>query len=305
MLKILMLMVIALFLIASCQTEKNNVSVQSQTTTEAEPINNTNSTNETEEIIIEIKPITVFTPRKENLTMYVLDVEGNAVIFQYKNKAVLVDAGSDTDSSKVLKALRDLGIEQLDYIFATNTLPKNIGGMPYIILRTEPSNIVENGIPPSFQKEYKEVYNDTEIIKNDKTFNLGDFAIRVIVGYDDGRGFSTDLNDNSLVLKVTYGNSNFLLMSDCSLDCEEKIKNDGISAEVILISNSCNATSLTFLQRVNPTWAIVSGKHDEFCPTVVERFTNLDIPLFITQDKGNIFVTTDGLDWKIDWNKDG
>jgi len=305
MLKILALMIIALFLLTSCQSQKNNIPVQSQTVTTVEPTNNTNSTNETEVIVIETKPITIFTPRKENLTMYVLDIEGNAVIFQYKDKAILVDAGLDTDSAKVLKALRDLGIEQLDYIFATNTLPKNIGGMPYIILRTEPSNVIENGIPSSFQREYKEVYNDTQIIKNDKTFNLGDFAVRVLVGYDDGEGFSTNLEDNSLVLKVSYGNSNFLLMSECSLDCEEKIKNDGIKADVILISNSCNATSLTFLQRVSPTWAIVSGKHEEFCPVVVDRFTNLNIPLFITQDKGNIFVTTDGLDWKIDWNKDG
>mgnify|MGYP001618934348 CR=1 FL=1 len=307
MLKILSLMIIALFLITACETQKQNIPSEPETTTEAELVNNTNSTNETEVIIVEAKPVIVFTPRNENLTMYVLDIEGNAIIFQYKNKAILVDAGSEIDSPKVLKAIRDLGIEKLDYIFATNTKPKNIGGMPYLILRTTPSNIVENGIPSTYKsyKEYKELYNETIIIKNDQVFNMGDFAIKVLIGYDDGYGFSPNLDDNSLIIKVTYGNANFLLMSDCSLDCEEKIKNDGVNAEVIKISNSCDATSLAFLQRVNPTWAIVSGKHDNFCPNVIDKFNNLNIPVFITQDKGNIFVTTDGLDFKIDWNKDG
>lgn len=306
MLKILTLLIIGLFLLTACGTQKQNIPIDSSTTTSTEQVNNSNSTNETQVIILS-KPITVFTPRKENLTMYVLDIEGNAVIFQYRNKAILVDSGLANDSSKVLKAIRDLGIEQLDYIFATNIQPKNIGGMPYLILRTDPKNIVENGIPSSYNayKEYKELYNDTIMIKNDQTFNLGDFAVRVLVGYDDGTGFSSNLDDNSLVIKVTYGNSNFLLMSDCSLDCEEKIKNDGISAEVIKISNSCDATSLTFLQRVNPTWAIVSGKHADFCPNVISRFNNLDIPVYMTSNKGDIFVTTDGLDFKIDWNVEG
>ena len=233
--------------------------------------------------------------------MYVLDIEGNAVIFQYKNKAILIDSGSKTDSERILKKIRDLGIEQLDYIFATNLQPNNIGGMPYLILRTEPINYIE-GIPTFLNKTVR--INHIERIKNDKTFQLDDFSIRVLVGYDDGYGFSDNMDDNSLVLKVTYGNSDFLLMSDCSLDCEEKIKNDGIQAEVIKISSSCDATSLTFLQRVNPTWAIVSGNNKDFCPAVADRFKNLNIPLFMTSDKGDIYVTTDGLDFKIDWNKE-
>ena len=295
-------MLIVILLVSSCTAKPIPNPNPPEVVVEIEPINNTNFTNEVE-VIVEQKPVTVFTPRKENLTVYVLDVEGNAIIIQYKNNAILVDSGFETDSNKVLKALRDLGIETLDYIFATNTKPKNIGGMPYIILRTTPTYYAE-GIPTYINQTVK--INNIERIKNDKTIFMDDLAINVLVGYDDGYGFALDnLDDNSLVIKVTYGNSNFLLMSDCSLECEEKIKNDGIQANVVKISNSCDATSLTFLQRVNPTWAIISGQNESFCPLVLERFNNLNIPVFMAQDKGNMFITTDGLNFKIDWNKDG
>ncbi len=299
MLRILSLMIIGLLFISSCTT-KTVENIPPATVAPTEPVNNSNSTNVTEVMILQ-KPITVFTPRLENLTVYVLDVGGTAIIIQYKNNSVLVDAGLETDSQKVLKALRDLGISNLDYIFATNTQPKNIGGMPYIILRTEPSNYIE-GIPTHINETVR--IDKVERIKNDKTIFIEDIAINVLVGYDDGFGFSSNLDDNSLVIKVTYGSSDILLMSECSLDCEEKIKNDGVQADVIKISNSCDATSLTFLQDVNPTWAIVSGEHEDFCPNVIDRFNNLNIPVFMTKDKGDIFVTTDGLDFKIDWNKE-
>ena len=93
-------------------------------------------------------------------------------------------------------------------------------------------------------------------------------------------------------------------MSDCGLDCEERLKNDDLSADVLKISNSCESTSLAFLQRVKPQVAIVSAG-ESFCPMIKDRFKFLNIPLHITKEKGDIFVTTDGLNYMIDWKKEG
>jgi len=298
--RIIVVLIIAL-LLTSCET-KQQTPEPSETVTNATPVNETNST---ETIIVETKDVQVFIPRLNNLTIYFLDINGSSSIIQYKDNSVLIVAGFREDSEKILKSIRNLGIESLDYIFATNAQPKNIGGMPYLILRTSPENVVENGIPSSIEyKEYKDLYNETIIIKYDQTFFLEDFSVKVEVAYDDGIGFSSDLDDNSLVLRVHYGNSKFLFMSDCGLDCEERLKDTDVSADVIKISSSCDSTSLSFLQRVNPKVAVVSAQKD-FCPNVVERFRFLDVPLHITGERGDIFVTTDGLNSYIDWNKNG
>ena len=258
--------------------------------------------NEINETIVEVKETEVFIPRKNNLTVFFLDIRGSSSIIQYNEKSALIDSGFEKDSENILKSIRDLGIEQLDYVFATNKQPKNIGGMPYIILRTEPKNVVENGVPPSLNGSI--LINNLIKIRNDQDFSFDDAIIKIMVVYDDGEGFSVNLDDNSLVTKVHYGNSRFLFMSDCGLDCEERLRYTDLIADIIKISNSCEATSLAFLQRVKPKVAIVSAD-ENFCPNIKDRFRFLDIPLYITGEKGNIFITTNGLNYKVDWKKEG
>ena len=299
------IMLALLFLLTACQStvivKKETIqNTTSANISEALPVNETNATS------IVLSNIQVFIPREGNLTVYFLDVQGSSTILQYRDKSVLIDSGFESDSPKVLKSVRDLGIERLDYIFATNTQPKNIGGMPYLIMRTEPKNVVENGIPSTLKsyKAYKELYNNTIVVTQDTLFSLREISVKAIVIYDDGNGFSTNLDDNSIVTMARFGNSNFLFMSDCGLDCEERLKNTEVSADILKISNSCNSTSLAFLQRVNPKVAIVSANID-FCPSIKDRFKFLDIPLYITSEVGDIYVTTDGLDYKIDYGKNG
>lgn len=308
-LKLIILLIPILFLITACEEAFIGSKPEPQlatpaNVTEAKPVNIT--VNET--VVDDVpKDIQVFIPRENNLTLYFLDIKGDSTIVHHRDKAVLIDSGFKEDSEKVLKSIRDLGIDNLDYVFATNTQPSRIGGMPYIILRAEPDNIIEGGIP-SKSPEYttfKELYNKTIVVKWDTVFEIGDFFIKAIVIYDDMEGFSKRLDDNSLITKVQYGSSKFLLMSDCGMECEERLKYTDMSADVIKISSSCNATSLTFIQRINPEIAIVSTQDldQEFCPNIIERFKLLNIPLYITSEKGDIFVTTDGLNYNIDWKK--
>ena len=300
---LIVILILTLFLITSCEdvfvgSKPQPQPVESENVTDAELINETNETTAETPTTLE-----VFLPREDNLTLYFLDVKGDATIVHYEDRAALVDSGYEDDSPKVVSSIRNLGIENLDYVFATNTQPKRIGGMPYVILRTEPSNIVENGIP-SNTTTYKELYNNTIVIKHDEVFSFDSAFIKSIVIYDDGSGFSSNPDDNSLITQISYGNTKFLLMSDCGPDCEERLRNTDISSDILKISNSCDATSLTFLQRVSPEIAIASTQDTDFCPNIKSRFSYLDIPLYTTLENGDIFVTTDGLDYKVGWKKE-
>jgi len=285
-----------LLILTSCQdalvgSKPNPQPVTPENVTDAEVVNETNTT--TSEAVGEL-----FIPRYGNLTLYFLDVIGDAVLVHYNEKSALVNSGYEEDSEKILKSIRNLGITKLDYIFATNTQLKNIGGMPYIILRAKPSVLVESGLPSS--PIYKELFNNTTVIQNDKYFYIDDILLQVLVAYDSGQGFLEREDDNSLVVKVTYGNSNFLLMSDCGMECEEFID---VQADVIKIADNCDATSLAFLQRVNPEIAVVLTSSEDFCQNIINRFKYLNIPLYITSEKGDIFITTDGLDYDVGYKE--
>jgi len=201
-----LLILLAIFLIA-CDTQVKQAEPVTGNVVEAILVNNTNSTNETKIIIIQ-KDVIIFEPRTNNLTLYFLDVSGDSVIVQHNKNSVLIDSGFDGDSEKILKSIRDLGITNIDYIFATNTQPKNIGGMPYIILRAEPDNVIE-GIPSHLNKTV--TIKNMVRLRSDATYSIGDFFVNVLVPYDGGIGFAPNLTDNSLVTKINYGNSKFLL----------------------------------------------------------------------------------------------
>lgn len=301
----LVTIVLSLFLIflVSCQdtligSKPQPQPVQEENTTEPDLMNLTNQTP-VESVPQEVE---VFYPRENNLTIYFLDVNGDSSLVQEKDNSILIDSGYENDSNKVLNSIRNIGIDNLDYIFATNTHQKNVGGMPYIILRTSPDNIIENGIP-SNTTSYKELYEETTTIKRDTFFDIGGFFVLVYVVYDDGLGFAKNPDDNSLVTKINYGNIKILLMSDCGFECEERLRDSDLSADIIKISNSCDANSLSFLQNVNPDMAVVSTTDSNFCPNIVSRFKYLDVPLYQTTN-GDIFVTTDGLGYYVGQKKE-
>lgn len=295
------ILILSTIFLVSCQdalvgSKPKPQPIEPETVVELAILNETNETETTTSIESD-----VFIPRDNNLTVFFLDVKGSSSIIQYKDNSALVDSGFKEDSEKILKSIRNLGIDTLDYVFATNTQTKNIGGMPYIILRTEPNIVVESGIPSNLNESV--IIDNLMQVKGDISFNLDKAILKVMVVYDDGSGFAENQNDNSLIIKASYGNMKILLMSDCGFDCEERLRETDLSANILKISNSCDATSLAFLQKVRPEVAIISTQDSDFCPQIVSNFKYLDIPLYNTMD-GDIFVTTDGLDYKVGQKKE-
>jgi len=74
--------------------------------------------------------------------------------------------------------------------------------------------------------------------------------------------FSDDINQNSIVLKMTYGRVSFLLMGDANSDAETRIANSGtnIQADILKVRHHSSATSSSsaFLSKVHPKTSIIS-----------------------------------------------
>ena len=70
-----------------------------------------------------------------------------------------------------------------------------------------------------------------------------------------------DSNNNSLVLRVTYGQTRFLLMGDAERDEEYSLMERGIdlSADVLKVGHhgSNTSSSPAFLKQVSPEYAVI------------------------------------------------
>ena len=111
-----------------------------------------------------------------------------------------------------------------------------------------------------------------------------------------------DLNEYSIIIKITYGDAKFLFMGDAEALNEREIVDAGydVNADVLKLGHHGSSTSSTekFLKEVSPDYAVIScGKgnsyghpHDE----IVERCNNLNIKMLRTDNDGNIIMKTDG-----------
>ena len=112
-------------------------------------------------------------------------------------------------------------------------------------------------------------------------------------------------NDDSLVLRLQYGDISILLPGDIERAAEEALLSSGwdLRSDVLKVPHHGSRTSSSdpFLNRVRPRWAILSaadpttgGRFRYPHPEVRERYERREISLFHTGQQGMITLMTDG-----------
>ena len=112
-----------------------------------------------------------------------------------------------------------------------------------------------------------------------------------------------DVNNNSLIIKITYGETSFLFKGDAERESELDIVEAGInvSATVLKVSHHGSDTSTTypFLREVMPEIAIIScGLNNQYGhphENVLSRLRDADVRVYRTDLQGDIIVRSDGL----------
>src|SRR5699024_5884901 len=110
-----------------------------------------------------------------------------------------------------------------------------------------------------------------------------------------------NLNDDSIVMKLTYGGISFLFTGDAESPAESSMVNSGqmLQSTILKVGHHGSDTSSTeaFVNAVDPKTAIISvGENSQYNhpnESVIDRYTKKDIDLYATSAHGTIIVTTD------------
>ena len=241
----------------------------------------------------------------EKLQIWFLDVgQADSILIQNGDANMLIDAGNNEDGKKLVSYFQSLGIESFQYVIGTHAHEDHIGGMDDII---DNFNIDTFYMPDAITTtatfesvldslEAKNIAFQTPSI--DSIFKLGNATIDVLyVGTDN-----SDLNDTSIVLKLTYGNTSILFMGDAEKEVETIIEKKDISADVLKVGHhgSNTSSSKTFLEKVNPSYAIISvgtgNSYGHPSNTTIQNLENQNIQIYRTDENGTIIMTSDGTD---------
>lgn len=250
-------------------------------------------------------------PPAAGLTLRVIDVgQAQSLLLTCGEDAILVDAGEYAAGGRVLAALSRAGVKSLTAAILTHPHGDHYGGMRTVLEKTPAAAFYTAAVPesqlPTTQSYEKLLSTLSEqaipaayLFAGD-TLPLGDAAVTIL---SPARGATWEnLNNYSLVLRVTYGNAAFLLMGDAEAEVEETLlaAKTELAADVLVVGHHGSATSSSenFLKAVAPRYAILSvGEDNSYnLPNtgVLTRLKEQGATLYRTDLQGTVTVTSDG-----------
>lgn len=243
-------------------------------------------------------------PEAPGLKVHFIDVgQADAILVQSNGHNMLVDAGNNGDADLVVNYLKDQGVTKLDTIIATHPHEDHIGGMDVVIKNFD----VGEALIPKVNyttRTYRDVLLALRKVKTTaaqggQSFNLGQAQV-AILGPNNNK--YEELNDYSIVCKVTYGQTSFLLTGDAGVEPEQEMLQRGydLKADVLKVAHhgSSTSTSKAFLKAVNPKMAVISvGQHNDYGhphKETLQRLAAQGVKVYQTAQVGTIVMTSDG-----------
>lgn len=258
---------------------------------------------------VEEAPVTA----EERLEVTFIDVgQADSILLENEGHYMLIDAGNNEDGPKLVNYLKNQNVSNFDYVIGTHPHEDHIGGLDNIIKNF---NIETFYMPDviTTTKTFEDVLDalgeknmSLSIPKTNATFKLGDANVKVLyVGTEE----ESDLNNTSIVLKVTYQNISFLFTGDASTKVEEQLNKSDLQSTVLKVGHhgSSTATNEEFLNTVNPQYAVISvgvdNQYEHPHTTVLNTLASHNITTYRTDQDGTIKIITDGTNIEVNTSK--
>ncbi|HJJ47940.1 MAG TPA: MBL fold metallo-hydrolase [Methanocorpusculum sp.] len=252
-------------------------------------------------------------------SMHVINIgQGDAILLSKDGKYALVDAGKsnqegDIDSTAALTNYLDsLGVKKLEFLLITHQDYDHIGSAKTILSKYNVGTFYDNGFVHT-SKTYEKLM--TYIDENNIPYKVvyagktipspwNGVTIRVLSPDEE---LTYDVNENSVVLKITYGSVSYLLTGDATTAAEEYILSTGadVSADILKVGHhgSYSSSSDAFLKKVSPAvYAVSVGDGNEYGhphKDALKRLIKYSDILYRTDIDGTIVISTDGKTYSV------
>ena len=248
------------------------------------------------------------------LKVHYLDVgQGDSIFIELpNNETMLIDAAESYQSENIINYLKNLNYQKIDYVIGTHPHTDHIGGLKDIINTFEIGKIYMPKVVSTTK-----TYESLLMAIKDKNLKINTAKAGIsIIDTDDlkinilapNNSTYTELNNYSVVTKITYGTTKFLFMGDAEKLSENEIKED-VTSDVIKIGHhgSNTSSSINFIKKVNAKYGIISvGLNNKYNLPKEETITNWEnsgTKIYLTSINGTIRASSDGTNIKIESEK--
>jgi len=252
-------------------------------------------------------PVSAAQQEPQAMKVHFIDVgQGDSTLIETPGgKTVLIDGGMPKGGEKVRAYLKQAGIKRIDLLIASHPDMDHIGGLLPILNEIKIGRILDSGKLHStmIYQRYLELIRKKgipfEIAVQDDFIQVDpSITLQVLNAYDRDK---ENNNEASIVLKLSYKKTSFLLMADAEIEQEKgMLKQYDLEADILKVGHhgSKTSTSFGFLQAVQPKAAILTyHKYNRFghpVSRVVRNLWRVDADIYSTAVFGDIVVQTNG-----------
>ncbi len=213
------------------------------------------------------------------VSVHYIDVgQGDCILIKSEEGNILIDAGEKEYKTKIIAYLNSQDVKTLDYLIATHPHSDHIGGMSGIIENVDVKNVILPQLSQINMPTTRTYENLLLAIKDSDAnaipattgseYKIGEMTFKILSPSNQ----SENLNNMSVVVKLTYKKHSFLFMGDAEKEIENEIlqRNENVSSNVIKLGHHGSNTSTTesFLKKAKTQLAIIYfGKNNSYGPT--------------------------------------
>lgn len=254
----------------------------------------------------------LYRPQTPNLKVSFLDVgQGDAILVEGPTGIeMLIDGGKDRSVLRELPRVMGPLDRSIDVVVATHPDADHIGGLSGVLSRYsvrrffEPGKEGESSVYESLVVAVdKEQGIEEGVLRNGMRIHLGGGAYADVLHPEENVAQLRETNDASIMMRVVYGESEFMLTGDAPSWAEDRVVQrygSTLKSDILKAGHhgSKTSTSPLFLTAVNPGIVVVSaGKDNSYGhphQDVVARVLESGATLVSTINEGTVTFVSNG-----------
>lgn len=252
------------------------------------------------------------------LKVYYFDVgQGDSIFIKTpEGKDILIDGGPDATVMERLGETLPYWDRTIDLMVLTHPHADHIQGLDDVLKNYQVGEVIETDLKnPTPEENYfnKLVTSDgstqEKAIKGEKINLENDIDLQVLYPLTYQMD-EQDLNDDSVIIKMTYAGKTFLFTGDATTNVEGKIEDQNLKADFLKVGHhgSRYASSEAFLEKVKPTVSIISvgagNSYGHPAKDTIDKLTAIGSRVLRTDKNGTVELDVGGDgEWVINCSK--
>ena len=240
--------------------------------------------------------------------IHIIDVgQGDSTLVQTDSFNLLIDAGTGKAEEKLVAYLEDVGVEKIDIMLLTHPHEDHIGGADLVIENFEVGEIIMPNATAN-TKAFERVLDGADeknipisTVYRGDSFTEGGLKFEIFS--PDDKSYK-DLNNTSIVLKLTYGEVSMMFTGDAEALVEDEILNSYSESDLRCVflkaghHGSSTSNTEKFLSAVDPKYTSIScGVDNDYGHPhveILELFEKMNLNPKRTDLEGSLLYVTDG-----------